>query len=426
MKKAVFIVMFLMPWLATAQQPESILLEYCYQQIETNYPLVDKMEVQRKITKLNQRIARSGLYPEVQLKASASYQSDVTDVPFSTPGTTPPSFSKDHYNLSLEVNQTIFDAGRTRTSEQLERGESAIENAGVKADLWKVRAQMEQVYFSILQLQKNLESTELLLADISEQLEMVRAQVENGVLLPGNALTMEAEQLKIRQQKIRIEHDLQASYEVLSVLIGEPITPKVTLKEPNRDVTAGLYEQEISRPELNVFEERREMLDLQKNLASASKLPVVSAFGTAAYGRPGLDMFNDDLQGYWMVGVRAQWSLKSWTNASKKTEVLAHQQRKIQADEEAFRLSVEGDLSRVHRKITQLEEQIELDEQVLNLREQVVEEKESQLAEGVITTTEYLTELNEASRARLQLELHRVQLHQTVIEYLTKKGISWN
>lgn len=401
---------------------ESISLEYCYEQIEASYPLTQKFEIQKKITELNDQIAKSGLLPEVQINASASYQSDVTEVPFAANA---PELSKDHYNISLDITQPIYDGGRTGAMRKLEAGQSAVEDAGVKTELWNVRNQTEQVYFGILFLQKQAETVNVLLKDLEEQLESVQAKIENGVLLPGNGLVLEAELLKVQQQKIQVRYDLEAAYEVLSELIGKEITPDTKLEIPSVSADE-FFPQEISRPELELFSVQTNTLNFQQELISTDKLPKVSAFAKTAYGRPGLNVFEDDLQTFWIVGLKAQWSLKNWSNSGRKEEVLEMQKRKIQANEEAFRLGVNNELSKSEKKIEQLREQIDLDEKVLELRELVVEEKKNQLDQGVITSTEYITELNAESQARLNLEIRRVQLIQIIIEYSTKKGISWN
>lgn len=415
---------FLMvPLLVSAQHSgKSISLEYCYKQIEASYPITQKFEIQKKIAELNDRIARSGLFPEVQINASASYQSDVTKVPFAANA---PELSKDHYNVSVDVTQPIYDGGRTGAKRKLEIEQSAAEDAGVKTELWNVRGQTEQVYFGILFLQKQSETVNVLIKDLEKQLKSVQAKINNGVLLPGNGLVLEAELLKVQQQNIQVRYDLEAAYEVLSELIGEEITPDTELEIPSVQAM-DFIPREISRPELELFSVQTNTLNLQQELTASDKLPKVSAFAKTAYGRPGLNVFENDLQTFWIVGLKAQWSLKSLLNSGKKEEVLELQKRKIQADEETFRLGVKNELSKSVKKLEQLREQIDLDEKVLKLRELVVEEKKNLLEQGVITSTEYITELNAESQARLNLEIRQVQLIQSIIEYSTKKGISWN
>jgi hypothetical protein len=98
----------------------------------------------------------------------------------------------------------------------------------------------------------------------------------------------------------------------------------------------------------------------------------------------------------------------------------------VQADADAFRLRVRSSLNKIEQQIKQLQDQIKLDKKIVALRKNVVQEKKSQLAQGAITSTEYITELNAESQAWLNLKIREVRLIQAKIEYSTQKGISWN
>jgi outer membrane protein TolC len=423
MKQYNLIILLIFLVVAPVKAQESITLEYCYDKIEQEFPLSKKVELQNRITELNTRIRQAALYPEFKISGSASYQSDVTEVPFAGPAA--PEFSKDHYSIAVDISQPVFDGGRTSSLKEMEERSGEAAKAGIETELWNVRQQVDQVYFGILLLQKQMETLDLLLEDLNEQLKMFQSRVENGVLLPSNALILKAEILKVTQQKKETESNIRSGREVLGELIGEELEDSVEILLPE----AGKYIEEaanqIKRPEYEVFSKRSEVLESQIKTIGADKLPVISAFARTAYARPGLDAFDDDLQFYWIFGVRAQWSFRNWSNASRKSQVVRLQQDQLEADEDAFTRQLEASLRKTESAIEALDQQIELDKQVLELRSEVIKEKKSQLNEGVITSTEYIAELNAENRARLGLEIHQVQLIQAQYEYLTKRGISW-
>lgn len=426
MKILIITLLILIPLNASAQSPpESVSLQEVYRQVESSYPLLEKKEIQVKVTDLKDKIARSGLFPEIQVNARASYQSEVTEVPFAAQGAMPYELSKDHYNFSIDFTQPLYDGGLTNARRKLETGRGKVEDAGVDTEMWKIRKLAEQVYFGILNLQKRKESVELLIDDIKEQLSSIRTKIENGVLLPGNGLVMEAELLRIQQQKIELVYEVESAFEVLSEITGKQISPNTNLQRP--EISNEYFAvSENYRPELDLFDAKVNTLGLEQQLTTSEGLPKISAFAKGAYGRPGYNVFENDLHPYWMVGVQAQWSFRNWNNAGKKSEILELQKKKIEVDKEVFLKGMRSEVSRAEGKIQQLREQIELDQAVLELRKKVVEEKAYQLNEGIITSTEYLTELNSEARARMNLELRRIQLVQSRIEFLTIKGISWN
>jgi len=408
---------------STAQSLEEITLTYCYERIETDYPASRKIELQEKIASLNSKIRQSGLYPEVLISGSASYQSEVTNIAFG--GAPGPSLSKDHYNISVDVNQAIFDGGRTNNLREIERVSGKVQQAGVRVELWNIRNQVNQVYFGILLIQKQKETLELLLKDLNEQQNLVASKVKNGILLPSNELILKAEILKIRQQLVEVISTRNAGHKVLSEIIGKELSTETKLLIPVLNDFAELKEAESARPEWEVFAQKKNSLDAQIDLNGSEKLPTISAFAKTSYGRPGFDVFDDDLHFYWVAGLKAQWSFRNWRNSEKKAQVFQIQKEQTNADKDTFEQQLNASLNEAEQRIYSVQEQIELDEELVQLRKEIMDEKSSQLNQGVITSTEYVNELNELSRARLNLEIHKIQLIQAKNEYSTKKGISW-
>lgn len=423
MRKGIqILIVFLFSHVTYAQ--EIVTLEYCYNKIEQEFPIAQKLEIQRKITDLNIRLKQTGLYPEMKINGSISYQSEVTDPSFLGPAA--PQFSNDHYTISLDITQSVFDAGKTKKMEEIELISGQAAQAGFQIELWNIRKQIDQVFFAILLLQKQKESVDLFLEDLDEQLQMVSTKVKNGVLLPSYERVIKAEILKLKQQKLQLESNTKSGYDVLSQLIGEEVSVDRQLHLPENKVESFEISEGDGRPEFELFDRKKNVLHAQSDIISSEKLPVVSAFAKGAYGRPGFDAFNDDLHLYWMVGLRAQWSFRNWRNSDKKNQVIRLEEDKIDADEDAFLRQINSELLQIESTIEALNQQIELDEQLVALREEIVKEKRSQLNQGVITSTEYVIELNAWNRAQLNLEIHKVQLVKANYEYLTQKGTSWN
>jgi len=404
-----------------AAQPDTISLDYCYSRLESHYPISDKIELQRSITDLNRKIARTGHLPDLTLNGSASYQSDVTEVTFAPPGAEIPTFSKDHYKVGLDIAQPIYDGGMTNARKALEEsmGEQGIQS--VEVQLHQLREQVNRVYFSVLLLQRRVESIRILIDNLSEQLKSVRARVRNGVLLSSQASILEAELIRAEQDLISVDAERAGALEMLGILIDDKLDDETGLEVPLTDVSVDSQLQP-HRPEYRLFDSSRELLENRISLAGARKAPKISAFATTAYGRPGLDAFNDDLQAYYIVGVRLRWNFWEFLNAGRDRQIYRLEQSKIDADEEAFTRQLQSSLAQLRNGISALREVIGKDEEIIRLSKKIVDESSSQLNEGVITATEYVAELNRLNQAQLGKQIHEVQLQQMIIEYQTKQG----
>ncbi|MEL7832461.1 TolC family protein [Fodinibius sp. Rm-B-1B1-1] len=417
----VFLVLFL--FFGSFQQPvpaDSISLQYCYEQAEENYPIAKNMELQEKITDLNVSIAQTGYYPQVSVDGKASYQSEVTDI--SLPGGMgPPAVSKDQYEASVSVTQKIFNGGAVGIRKKIEKTKGKQEIHSTEVELHQIRSQVDQVYFGILLSQQQSKVNGLLIEELQERLKSVRSQVKNGVLLSSQQYILEAELIKARQDSASIESNIRANYQVLSELIGQEVDSSIALILPELEV--GYQSLQPMRAEYDLFESTRRILKQQKELAETKKMPSISAYGSAMYGRPGLNFLNDDFHDYYMVGLKLRWNLFDFLNSNREMQALQIQQRKVTRNQQAFTKQLEASIGRMDEQISSLRENIERDKEIIGLRNKIVKESASQLDNGVITATEYVTELTQANKARLSLFINRVQLAEVQVKYLTTLGV---
>ncbi|GAA5522984.1 TolC family protein [Aliifodinibius salicampi] len=401
-------------------QPDSISLDYCYQQAYEHYPTAKNVELQKKITELNVHIANTGYFPDITINGQATYQSEVTEIGLSGGGGLP-SISKDQYEGSVDVTQTIFNGGAVEIQKELERAKGEQQMHATEVNLQQIRSQIDQVYFGILLSQQQAKTINLLIENLEEQLSAVRSQVENGVLLPSQQHILKAELISARQDSIDNHSNIKAGYEVLSEIIGEEIIPKAKLVLPKEQ--PGYQSLHPQRAELNLFESRRQTLEQQRKLVRTKQMPSLAAFGTAAYGRPGLNFLNDDFHDYYIAGVKVRWNVWDFFNADREQQILKIEQQKIDHEQRAFQRQLNASLDRISEHIGSIKENMKRDREIIELRQQVVKESASQLKNGVITATEYVMELTRANQARLSLYINRVRLSQAKVEYLTTLGI---
>jgi|TARA_R100001463_G_scaffold6797_1_gene22047 hypothetical protein len=72
--------------------------------------------------------------------------------------------------------------------------------------------------------------------------------------------------------------------------------------------------------------------------------------------------------------------------------------------------------------INKYEAMLRKDSEIIELREKVLQATTSQLQNGAITSSEYITELNNLYEARIDQQLHEVQLALAKANYKVIKG----
>lgn len=397
---------------------DSLTLEWAYRAAASHFPRL--REVGRQDEILGLRLANLGtrLLPSVSLNGQAVYHSEVASIPFSLPGTSAPSVPHDQYKVSLGVEQVVFGGGLVSGQKALEVSATQVATQEAVVAAYAVRERVEAAYFGVLLAEAQAASLELLHADLSARLEQVRVLVAQGAGSQSNADALQAERLRVEQQQAVAASRRRAALDALEVLTGQELGDGVALAE-----SLPAPAESAQRPETELFQLTRDQLDRQAELAQRRRRPRVQAFGEAAYGQPpGLNLFEDSFKGFFSVGLRFTWSVWDWRTAQRDQTEARLRADIVTAREDAFDQQIRLAASQAAAEITQAEEMIARDAEIIALRERVAQDAGVRLENGIATATDYLMERNAAFQARLALDQHRIQLMQAQARYSTILG----
>jgi outer membrane protein TolC len=150
--------------------------------------------------------------------------------------------------------------------------------------------------------------------------------------------------------------------------------------------------------------------------------PKFSAYGQAGYGRLGLNMLSNDFTPWWIVGAKLTWNIWNWNLSKNEKKIYEIQGNMIGAQKETFEKNLKIEAERGLSEIEKLGELLKKDEEIIELRNRISRASSSQLDNGVITSSDYISRLNEEKLAKLSFELHRIQLVKAKIAYLYTLG----
>lgn len=419
-------IIFVQSMAAFSQTEEPPGLWECYRLAIGNYPLQGNIERHEKIGGLKQANIDAAWYPQLSLFGQAQYQSDVTkiDIDLELPGGASPAFpemAKDQYKAGISLKQLIWDGGASAHRGDVEEMQTKIEVQSVKVDLYSLLEKVNRYYFNLLMLSKREESLETARSSLGSNIKMLSSLVENGVMLRSNLEILEAEKLRLDQQEEEITAMKKAAAQSLSELTGVVIPfdaqlPKPELRIDNGNAITGF------RPEYELFDLSRENIERSKGLNDSKYMPKFALFGQLAYGRPGLNMFSEEFDSYWIVGVQASWSFWNWGTPQRESEILDINAELIRAKKESFTQNLSVAAKYYINSISKIERQLEQDDEIIALRKKIAKESEIRLKNGIITSTEYLMEFNASVSAELEREIRKIELLSLKTEYLTLIG----
>jgi outer membrane protein TolC len=407
MKRFFLILISQVFWLgAKSQSTEPLSIGTCYQKAENNYPLIKRYELIDKAAAYTIDNIQKGYLPQVSVGAQASYQSAVTAIPIKLPGAEIPSLSKDQYKAYAQVDQLIYDGGTISKQKELQKTGKMVAEQQLAADLYLIRERVNQLFFGILLVDEQLKQNELLVADIKLGLNKVNAAVANGTALRSNADLLNAEILKANQQRIELTASRKALTDMLGFFTGLELTSDIKLARP-----AGANgTDEINRPELKVFEAQGEQLAVQNKLLTAATLPKIGAFLQGGYGRPGLNMLKNDFQGYYIGGIKLNWSPSSFYTLKKQRALNDISRREIDVRKETFLFNTKLTLKQQNAEIGKFDQLLATDDEIIALRKKVKEAALAQLQNGVITGNDFLKQVSDENQAIQSKLMHQTQL----------------
>ncbi len=403
----------------SAQQ--EVTLEQCYEKALENYPLTRQAELLVSSHDLTLKNLNKNYLPSMAINGQVHYQSDVTKVPVQDiPVFGIKPLDKDWYKVMLDVNQVIYDGSRTSRQKDLEMVNLEIERQNLEIELYKLKERINQVYFNIILLEKNASILELHRGTLEGRRKTLESGVRNGTILASNLDILKAEILRVEQSLEELVISRAAALAILGQYTGMAVDENTRLTLPEVYVNTGMYEN--NRPEYTLFSMQQRKIETSKKLIGARNLPKLSAFGQAGYGRPGYDMLKNQFDDFYMVGARLSWNFWDWNHARKEREILDLRYDILSTQKETFDKHVRIDLENKLAGIRKAERLIEKDEAIIVLREKITASSSSQLENGTINSTEYVTELNAESKARLDLEVHNIELVKAKLEYQSTLG----
>jgi outer membrane protein TolC len=417
MKRFIFIISLLISLQVTAQSVLS--LNDCYTLLNKNYPLAAQHDLLNQQKDLNIDAVNKLRLPQLNLAVKTTYQSDVTFVDVPLPNVTIPSPNKDQYRATLTANQLIYQGGLINTQEKVKTLETQVKQNALKVSLYNLKQRVNQVFFSIL-LQDEKRSLVLdKQKQLNARLNEVNAIIKNGAALNTSNALLEAESLNIKQQLFEIESTKTALLKVLAKLIGKPLSVTTKLKQPQVLINSI---RPLNRPELNYFDLQKQEIKLKSDLLNKSIAPKITAFAQGGYGNPGLNLFDTNFASYYLIGLQLNWHVFDWHKNKKERQSLAINQQIIDTQKDVFKLNTNLETINQLAEIKTLNRLLKTDQQIIPLRDKVLKTAESQLKNGVITPSNYITELTRFYEAKTNLKTHQIKLNWAKINYLTTTG----
>lgn len=399
-------------------QNTELYLDSCYAMANRNYPLINQFDLLEKSKAYSIDNANKGYLPQLGIYGQATYQSEVTQVQIPLPNVEIPTISKDQYKVYGEVVQPITDLFNLKNQKEVIKANYQVEEQKLEVELYKLHERINNLFFGILLIDAQNEQINLLIKDIKVGINKLNVAIENGVAIQSDADNLKAELLKANQKIVELNANKNAFMQMLSHFIGTEITENTELVKPQFQINTN----EINRPELLMFEMQEKTFDAQRKLINAKVLPYFSLFFQGGMGRPALNMLSNDLDGYYIGGLKLNWRISNFYTFKKEKKIVDLNKQGVDVQRQMFLFNTNLLLQQQNAEMDKFLQLINTDNDIINLKENVKNTTKNQLEYGTATSNDYITAVNAQNQAQQNLALHKIQLLMAQYNYKTTLG----
>lgn len=424
-KELLLLFILLVPVSAFTQK--IVTLRECYERAYASAAVAREKEAYSDIWKLKDKNLSRSWLPTLDANGNFIYNSsvvDMTDVLGSlpVPGISDyiRSLPHEQYKVTLDISQTIYDGGAVKGARALEMAGFAVNEMQTETDLYKLREQINSCYFNLLLLSRQRELLQSYLKLINKRISSVNSALANGVILESDRDVLLSEKIKLEQQVSENDIRRASLLKILSSFTDTHIDDSTELVMP---AVGQKLTDELTRPELQLFDLRREQLDASRKLIQSKRMPKAFGFATLGYGNPpGSNFFKDEFAPYYILGAGVKWNIFDWNSVKTEKQVLSLQQSIIDNRKSDMTDNLRRLLDAKNAEIENLESLLKTDSELIDIRKRIASAAESQYENGAITATEFMNELNAERQALINHEIHQISLAMARIEYLNMSG----
>lgn len=409
---------FLFFFIASNISYSQMSIEYCQNKAKENYPIYRNTGILENLSRFSIKNANKNYFPQLNFSAKASYQSDVTSVDIELPFPIDlelPTMTKDQYQAVFELSQMIWDGGYTKHKKQEIRAELESKKSSLEVELYTLRDRVANIFFGILSIREQKSQAKIMDKELERNYSQIQAFMDGGLANQSDLDLIKVEQLNLKQRLVEISI-LEKSYiRVLSLLMGIELLEDAVFEEPNLDIHK--FQNDINRPELLYFESQVRLLDTKIKMINSQFLPNLGLYAQGGYGRPGLNMFSQEPDFFSIIGLRLSWNITSLYTRKDNIRIIESNKELINSNKTSFILNTNLQKETQHSEIEKLKSLLLSDIEIIILRERIKLSSQYKLENGIISTSDYIKDVNAFDIASQNKILHKTELLMSIYKY---------
>lgn len=333
---------------------------------------------------------------------------------------------QDNYEASLQVDYIIFSGFAQSQAKKVKEFEHKI-------SLINENQKTKEIAFTTIQAYRNAQFMKLSLDILKEALQRNKVQMgrakallENGMVLQLDTLSLALNRLDIQQQVIQSESVMENWLQLLKSLSGKDVQINDVSSLKQLPIFNGYIPDEQGLFKNIKLEQQK--LSAFKGIAQSSYYPKVFANASFNYGRPGINVIENEWSSYgkWMVGM--QWNIWNWWADAAAINSVDYKFKALQFTEETLKDRLKLNYDKALRSMQTLKKQFSVVEQSVIVAQEKMNIIQLNTENGQLSASDFNEANLELSQAQLRQKQILVQLNlqASQLDYLSGAPLqSW-
>lgn len=427
--------LFLASSLPGTKAQETITLERVLSDTKAYYPYLEKEDVLKSSLDNLEKTLWYAYIPQVSINANVQYQTDVPSIAISMSEPGPeddpaldqimgkmigrlqiPEIPKLQYQTYAQVTQLLWSGNRVSAGAEMIRANIAQKSAEAKAGYEKAEDAVTELYFGLLMLDAQKKLQDNFLTEIARQKAKAENARSNGVATQNDLDEIELRHLKAEQQRDELKESRASILRLIGLYTGKTYDPDQTEAAVPSEPLLGADTATVPGSRYAAGRMTHQVLDAQVRTAKAvydmsfaDMLPSIVAFARGGYGRPGLNMFAEKGQPYFVYGLTFSWNFGNFYNLGTKKLDLENTRALVRLQRREFEINQRAKVEKLKSEARQYETLIAKDEEIAVLQKQISDRAALQQEAGTMTAPDRLVKLSALNAALQTRDVHKIQ-----------------
>jgi len=269
---------------------DSLSLSSVIEQVINNYPAIIKAQKNINIAEAGVNLAKTAYYPNIDVSGSYSHIGPTSSFDLSALGLgIIQMYPSDNVAVALNLNQLIYDFGRTTKNIEVQNGSKTINELTLENIKQQISLAVAGNYYSIAFLQQAIKIKDEEIAALDEHLNFVNKKAETGSATQFEVLSTQVRISTIENQRTDLESALAIQISQLNSFLGNQPNQNLLLKhnllEPQQTESFESLSSIAfaSRVDLKIAEEKRKTSESKLALVKTQIYPALNFFASGGW-----------------------------------------------------------------------------------------------------------------------------------------------